>query len=127
MGGRRDIIKASALGVAAVAFMAKAAEAADGRLYVIAELVAKPDQANALRDVMVEFVAGARKEPGCLHYSLLEDNAQKGRFLTFETWTGTAALDAHMVTPEIKAVAPKLATMLEKPFTQIKMSMLSDT
>ena len=126
MGGRRDIIRASALGIAAAAFWTKAAEAADGNLYVIAELVAKPDQADALRELMIGFVAGARKEPGCIHYSLLEDNAQKGRFLTFETWTGTAALDAHMVTPEIKAVAPKLGVMLEKPFTQIKMSMLSD-
>jgi hypothetical protein len=31
--------------------------------------------------------------------SILEDRKQAGRFLTFETWTGQAALDAHMTTP----------------------------
>ena len=42
-------------------------------VYVIAELVAKPDKADDLRKLLVEFVAGARKEPGCKHYSLLKD------------------------------------------------------
>ena len=50
----------------AAAFMRVApANAADDALYVIAELVAKPDKADDLRKLLVEFVAGARKEPGC--------------------------------------------------------------
>ena len=123
---RRSLVATAALGAAAAGFWAQAAAAADRDFYVIAELVAKPDQADALRTLLVDFVAGARKEPGCKHYALLEDNAQPGRFLTFETWTDAAALDAHMVTPEIKAATPKLAMILAKPFTQIKLSMVSD-
>ena len=123
---RRMLVGSAILGAAVAGFFAKAAAAAGKDLYVIAELVAKPDQADALRNLMVDFVAGARKEPGCKHYALLEDNAQPGRFLTFETWTDDAALAAHMVTPEIKAATPKLATILAKPFTQIKLSMISD-
>ncbi len=128
---RRALVRSAgigslALGAAASGFWSSIAEAADGNLYVIAELVAKPDQVEALRNLLVPFVAGARKEPGCKHYSLLEDKTQPGRFLTFETWDGEAALDAHMKTPAIKAAVPKLGPILAKPFTQIKLSMVSD-
>ena len=125
---RRTLIRSAAIGSAVAAFAATAAEAAaNGNYYVIAELVSKPDQAEALRNLMVPFVAGARKEPGCMHYSLLEDAKQPGRFLTFETWANEAALKAHMVTPEIQAAVPKLEPMLAKPFTQIFLSMVSDS
>jgi quinol monooxygenase YgiN len=49
----------------------------------------------------------ARKEPGCKHYSLLEDRKQAGRFLTFETWTDQAAIEAHMTTPAMKAAGKR--------------------
>jgi quinol monooxygenase YgiN len=124
---RRALIRSAAVGSAVVAFASAAAEAATtGHYYVIAELVSKPDTAGALRDLLVPFVAGARKEPGCMHYSLLEDAKQPGRFLTFETWANEDALKAHMVTPEIQAAVPKLEPILAKPFSQIFLSMVSD-
>ena len=58
------------------------------------------------RKLLVEFVAGARKGPGCKHTSLLEDRKQTGRFLTFETWADQAAIEAHMTTPAL--VLPRL-------------------
>ena len=71
------------------------------------------------------FVAGARKEPGCEHYTLLEDRHTPGRFLTYEIWTNQAALAAHMQTPEIKAAGAKLADILAKPFTQTFLQTIS--
>lgn len=123
---RRTLIRSAAIGSAVAAFASSASAAANGNLYVIAELVSKPDQADALREILVPFTAGARKEPGCLHYSLLEDAKQPGRFLTFETWANDDALKAHMQTPEIKAAVPKLEPVLAKPFSQIFLSMVSD-
>jgi quinol monooxygenase YgiN len=123
---RRTLMRSAAIGSAVAAFAANAEAASNGNYYVIAELVSKPGQADALRAIMAPFVAGARKEPGCLHYSLLEDLKQPGRFLTFETWANEDALKAHMVTPEIKAAVPKLEPVLAKPFSQIFMSMVSD-
>jgi quinol monooxygenase YgiN len=93
---------------------------------VIAELVSKPDEADDLRKLLVEFVAGARKEAGCKHYSLLEDRKQAGRFLTFETRADQAAIDAHMTTPAIKAAGPMFVPILAKPFTQEFLKMVSD-
>ena len=128
---RRTLVRSAGIGTlfgaaASGALWSSLAEAADDNLYVIAELVSKPDQVEALRNLLVPFVAGARKEPGCKHYSLLEDKAQPGRFLTFETWADEASIEAHMKTPAIKAAVPKLGPILAKPFTQIKLSMVSD-
>ena len=124
---RRLLLQGAALlpGLAVVAASdSRAAETAD-TLVVIAELVSKPDRADALRDVLVPFVAGARKEPGCEHYTLLEDRYTPGRFLTYEIWTNQAALAAHMQTPEIKAAGAKLADILAKPFTQAFLQTIS--
>ena len=123
---RRALVRSAAVGTAVAAFWSAAATAADGSLYVIAELVSKPDQADALRNLLVPFAEGARKEPGCKHYALLEDKKQPGRFLTFETWADESALDAHMKTPAIQAAIPKLGPILAKPFTQIMLSMVSE-
>ena len=124
---RRLLLQAAALSPVLATMAATDVRAAEGTdaLVVIAELVAKPGQADALRDIMVPFTAGARKEPGCERYVLLEDREKPGRFLTYEIWTNPAALAAHMVTPEIKAASPKLADILAQPFTQAKLKVLS--
>jgi quinol monooxygenase YgiN len=129
---RRLLLQAAALSPALAASLMGEAEAAEahaaeagGKLVVIAELVSKPDKADELRDIMVPFVEGARKEPGCEHYTLLEDRKQPGRFLTYEIWTDEAALEAHMHTPAIKAATPKLADILAAPFTQAMLKVLS--
>ena len=113
---RRVVLGGAAL--ASFAALAGPALAADKHLRVIAELVAKPGSETALRDLLVPFAKGARHEPGCLHYTLMEVQTEPGRFLTYEIWTDRPALDAHMKTPQIKAATPKLGQLLGKPFTQ---------
>lgn len=81
-------------------------------LMVIAEIVAKPDSADALRPQMVTLAAHARKERGCISYRLYEDRARAGRFLTYESWSNDAALDAHLASPAMKAAGAQFGTML---------------
>jgi len=110
------------VGAVSVLFSGSASAATskkDSGYYVIAEINAKPGSEGALRDLLVPFAKSSRKEPGCLIYTLMEVIAEPGRFLTFERWTNKAALEAHMVTPQIKAIVPKLEAILAKPFTQI--------
>lgn len=124
---RRLLLRAAALSPAFAAVIVGGASAAEGgdKLVVIAELVSKPDRADDLRNIMVPFVEGARKEPGCEHYTLLEDRKTPGRFLTYEIWTDEASLAAHMQTPAIKAAVPKLTDILAQPFTQAMLKTLS--
>ncbi len=117
-----NLARRALLGGAAVATLAAytgPAQAADTQVYVVAELVAKPGSETALRELMVPFAQGARNEPGCVHYTLMEVTDEPGRFLTYEIWANKAAIDAHMVTPQIKAAGAKLGPVLAKPFTQI--------
>ena len=94
-------------------------------LRVIAELVAKPGSADDLRKLLIPFAQGARKEPGCLDYVLLEVQGSPGRFLTYEIWTDRPALDAHMKAPALAAAGPKLTPLLAKPFTQLFLDALT--
>lgn len=120
---RRMLVQGAAFAALIAAQPANAA--ASGSLYVIAEIVAKPDKADELRALLVPFVEKARAEPGCQHYTLLEVQSEPGRFLTFETWADKAAIDAHMKTPHIQEIGPKLTPILAKPFTQIFMNAVS--
>ena len=118
---RRAFVGAAALGsVAAVVLTASSVQAAgQSGYFVIAEIVSKKEKADELRALLVPFAEKSAKEPGCLVYTLMEVIGEPGRFLTFERWTDKTALDAHMVTPDIKAIVPKLEPVLAKPFTQI--------
>jgi quinol monooxygenase YgiN len=119
---RRTFVSAAALGgVAATVLTTSSAEAAgdNSGYFVIAEIVSAKEKADELRALLVPYAEKSAKEPGCLRYVLMEVIAEPGRFLTYERWTNKAALDAHMVTPDIKEIVPKLQPILAKPVTQI--------
>jgi quinol monooxygenase YgiN len=124
---RRVFVGAAALGSVAAAVLTASSVQAAGQsgYFVIAEIVSKKEKADELRALLVPFAEKSAKEPGCLVYTLMEVIGEPGRFLTFEQWTDKAALDAHMVTPDIKAIVPKLEPVLAKPFTQIFLGALS--
>jgi quinol monooxygenase YgiN len=107
-------------GVAAAVLTASSGAAAgESGYFVIAEIVSKKDKADDLRALLVPFAEKSAKEPGCQVYTLMEVRDEPGRFLTFERWTDKAALQAHMETPDIKAIVPKLEPVLAQPFTQL--------
>ena len=123
---RRTLLQGTAgITLAAAEAFSTAPAAAQGvPLHVIADLTAKSGQEDALRQLLVAFAASLRKEPGCLSYELLEVQGTPGHFLTFESWSGKPALDAHMTTPQMKAAGEKVAPMLEKPFTQTILNLI---
>ena len=119
---RRAFVGAAALvGVAAAVLTSSSAEAAgdNSGYFVVAEIVSTKEKADEVRALLVPYAEKSAKEPGCLKYVLMEVIAEPGRFLTYERWTNKAALDAHMVTPDIKEIVPKLQPILSKPVSQI--------
>jgi quinol monooxygenase YgiN len=124
---RRTVMLGAAVSVLFSSSSRAAPMKKDTGYYVIAEINAKAGSESALRDLLVPFAKSSRKEPGCLVYTLMEVISEPGRFLTFERWTDKAALGAHMVTPAIKAIVPKLEPLLAKPFTQIFLNGLTGT
>lgn len=81
-------------------------------LYVTATIVTTADKADALREIILPAVDAFREEDGCLGYTLLEDRKEPGRFFTYECWRDEAALEAHMSSETMKALAPALGEYL---------------
>lgn len=77
-------------------------------LTVLAIFQAKPGKEAELRTALIGLIGPTRKENGCINYDLhisLEDPA---KFMFHENWTSKSALDAHLQTPHIKALLPRV-------------------
>ena len=76
-------------------------------VHVMARITAQPASADAMRAILVELVAQTRKEAGCLHYELFQQDGASHVFQTVERWRDGAAADAHMATPHVAAAIAK--------------------
>ena len=77
---RRTFMQTAALGsmLTSVLAASSAKAAGSGDYYVIAEIVAKPGSADALRALLIPFAEKSRNEPGCKLYTLLKLNRSLG-------------------------------------------------
>jgi quinol monooxygenase YgiN len=80
-------------------------------LTVVATFQARPGKESALRAVLTGLLAPTRKESGCLNYDLHQSPENPAKFLFHENWTSKAHLDAHLQTPHIKALLPRVGEL----------------
>ncbi len=77
-------------------------------LTVVATFQARPGKESDLRAALTGLLAPTRKEPGCLNYDLHQSADHPAKFLFHENWTSKAHLDAHLQTPPIQALLPRV-------------------
>jgi len=77
-------------------------------LTVIATFVARPGKAAELRAALTTLVAPTRDEEGCINYDLHAATDDPAKFLFHENWMSKAHLDAHLQSPHIKALLPRV-------------------
>lgn len=82
---------------------------------VVAHFHARPETADAVREIVKGFVEPTRKEDGCISYVLMQNDADPLEFTFVEEWASDAALDTHLQTPHLTNGAAKLAGLLAKP------------
>ena len=75
---------------------------------VVATFAARPGKETELRNALIALVSPTRQEKGCLNYDLHILPNQPGRFLFHENWTDQASLDAHLQSPHIQALLPRV-------------------
>lgn len=75
---------------------------------VVAMFQAKPGKEAELKKALLALMAPTRKEAGCVNYDLHQSPEAPGKFLFHENWTSKAALDAHLKTPHIQVLLPRL-------------------
>jgi quinol monooxygenase YgiN len=77
-------------------------------LTVIATFVARPGKEAELRTALTGLVEPTRKEEGCINYDLHVSTEHPALFHFHENWTSKAHLDAHLQSPHIKALLPRI-------------------
>lgn len=77
-------------------------------LTVIATFQARPGKEMELRAALTGLLQPTRQEADCLKYDLHASAEDPAKFLFHENWTSKAALDAHLHTPHIKALLPRV-------------------
>jgi quinol monooxygenase YgiN len=84
-------------------------------LTVVARIVAKPGQGDAVEAALRDLVPPTQGEEGCLHYSLHRGAADRDSFVTIEKWTGPDALTAHLGTPHVATAVGVATELLDAP------------
>ncbi len=78
-------------------------------LQVIARIRAKPESVDTVRAILGGIVEPTRREPGCVHYRLLQHLTDPTEFATMEEWISVEAEEAHFFTPHILNALSKLS------------------
>lgn len=87
----------------------------DAVVHVVARLVPRPGQAEALAAIIRAILPEVRGEPGCVAYVAHESCATPGVIAMVETWADQAALDAHAEAPAFTALAARFDELLAQP------------
>jgi len=85
---------------------------AENSLRVIARIKARADKVDELRSVLSALVEPTRKEPGCLSYTLLQNNEDPTDFTLVEEWESNKALESHLASKHFKDAGAKLSGLV---------------
>jgi len=86
---------------------------------VVATFQARPGKEAELQKALISLVAPTRKEAGCINYDLHISPEDPAKFLFHENWTSKTHLDAHLQSPHILVLLPRL-NELAVGFPEIK-------
>ena len=90
-----------------------AAESPGPPVRIIAHGLALPDRRVELWTLLQSFIADAREASGCLRYELWLNEHDPCRFAIIEEWESESALQAHLASPEVRAMGYRLGDMVE--------------
>lgn len=83
-------------------------------LTLIATIIARPGQAEAVEAGLRQLVPPSQAEAGCLQYNLHLHQEQPGRFIMVEQWQDAAALSAHQQTAHFLHFGQTCGSLLEQ-------------
>jgi len=75
---------------------------------VVATFQARPGKEAELKKALIGLVAPTRKEAGCINYDLHASPEDPAKFMFHENWASQALLDAHLKSPHIAALLPRV-------------------
>lgn len=91
-------------------------------MYLLATLDATPQFRPELLAALDQLVAYSRSEPGTLQYEVLTDLENENRIIVFERYADAAAMQAHLDSAPLQALAAKFGNYLSAPPSLIRMA-----
>jgi len=85
---------------------------AEDTLRVVARVKARPNKVHELLSLLSSLVEPTRKEPGCIHYELLQNNEDSTDFTLIEEWQSNMALQSHFATKHFKEALAKMPNLV---------------
>jgi Uncharacterized conserved protein len=80
-------------------------------LTVFATFEARSGKEAELRAALIGLVAPTRKEAGCLSYDFHSASDNSAKFISYETWASKAQADAHLQSPHVVALLPRVGEL----------------
>src|ERR1700690_413585 len=77
-------------------------------LTVVATFQARHGKESELSAALTGLLAPTRQEAGCLNYDLHQSPQEPARFLFHENWRSKDALDAHLKSPHVQKLLPRM-------------------
>jgi quinol monooxygenase YgiN len=75
---------------------------------VVATFEARPGKEAELKQALLSLFGPTRMEAGCINYDLHVSPENPAKFLFHENWTSKEFLDAHLKSPHIAALLPRV-------------------
>lgn len=80
--------------------------------HIVCELRCESGDREKVKALLLQFVAPARAEPGCLYYDLHQSAAQPNIFYILDGWANQEAVDQHAGNEHVASVMKELAPLL---------------
>ncbi len=71
-------------------------------LTIVANIKAKPDQIELVKNELQKLIDVTRLEDGCLQYDMHQDNENPAHFMFFEIWVSRELWQNHMAAKHLQ-------------------------
>ena len=90
-------------------------DAKNDERHIICTVRGKASQRDRVRELLLELVAPARAEPGCLYYDLYQDGTDPDTHYIVDGWVSQEAIADHTAHANVTRVVEQLLPLLEVP------------
>jgi quinol monooxygenase YgiN len=82
-------------------------------VFLTAIIKSKSGQSEAMKELLLELVAGSKSEAACLQYDLHQSTETPEVFIFHEEWTNQEGLDLHNRQPHIQKFVENSADIID--------------
>lgn len=95
-------------------------------IHIVCTVHAQLEHRDRVGELLLELVAPARGEAGCLYYDLYQERDRPDTFVLLDGWATEAALASHAVHPNVTRVVDQLSPLLSSPLEHLHSRRMSD-